>query len=64
MSDTHHERPANHPHWHVGVFHVHPHTDGHHGIAFRKQPKVIHVGENLEEKLAASIEKAKERDAD
>jgi len=54
----------NHPHWHMGIFHTHLHVDGHHGIAFRKQPNVIHVGENLEEKLAASIEKAKERDAD
>ena len=59
MADEVHD----HGHWHEGMFHIHWHVDGHHGIAFRKKPNVVHVGENLEEKLAASIEAAKERDA-
>ena len=51
----------SHKHWHEGIFHKHAHYDGfvsghHHGVAFRKKPKVIYIGENLEEKLAASIE--------
>ena len=54
----------DHFHPHQGMAHSHEHDHHHHGIAFRKTPKIIYVGENLEEKLAASIEKAKERDAD
>jgi hypothetical protein len=52
---------GSHLHWHEGKAHAHEHDEGHHGIAFRKPPNVTHVGPSLEEELAASIERAKEK---
>jgi len=53
-----------HYHWHEGRGHSHFHENGHHGTPFHKPANVTHVGEDLTDKLEASIERIKaERDA-